>query len=310
MFDRILILGGTGFIGRNLCLNAVKNGYKVVVLSLNDPSIDEKINEVVYLQADITSFFQLKEKIGNSSFEYIVNLSGYINHCKFSDGGKKVISVHFEGVQNILRVINQDSLKRFVQIGSSDEYGNLPAPQSENMRESPISPYSIGKLASTQLLQMLYKTESIPSVILRLFLVYGPGQDDARLIPQVIQGCLSSEIFLASAGEQLRDFCYVDDVSNGILMALKNDKVNGKVINLASGKPIKIRKAIELIQKIIGNGRADFGKIQYRNQENMELYADISEAKNILGWRPITSFEEGVKKTIDSYKKKLNSKKD
>jgi nucleoside-diphosphate-sugar epimerase len=106
--------------------------------------------------------------------------------------------VHFGGVQNILQSVNLDSLKRFVQIGSSDEYGNLSAPQTEDMRESPISPYSLGKAASTQLLQMLYSTEGLPTVILRLFLVYGPGQDLRRFIPQVIQGCLSSGYFPTS----------------------------------------------------------------------------------------------------------------
>ena len=156
MSDRLLIIGGTGFIGRSLSLSAVKKGYKVVVLSLHSPNVEKRVNNVEYLQADISCFTELKEKIGDDNFEYIVNLSGYINHCNFSDGGKKVIDVHFGGVQNILQSINLNSLKRFVQIGSSDEYGNLLAPQAEDMYESPISPYSLGKLASTKLLQMLY----------------------------------------------------------------------------------------------------------------------------------------------------------
>ena len=304
MPGRLLIIGGTGFIGKNLCLSAVKNGYKVVVLSLRSPAAEKRIHNVEYLQADITCLTQLNEKIGVDSFEYIVNLSGYINHCNFSDGGKKVIDVHFGGVQNILQSVNLSALKRFVQIGSSDEYGNLSAPQTEDMRESPITPYSFGKVASTQLLQMLYRTEGVPIVILRLFLVYGPGQDYRRFIPQVIQGCLSANNFPTSTGDQLRDFCYVDDISNGILMALKNDKVNGKVINLASGKSIKVREVVQLVQKTIGQGKADFGKIPYRTGENMALYADISEANRILEWEPITSIEEGIKRTIDYCQRK------
>jgi len=153
---------------------------------------------------------------------------------------------------------------------------------------------------------MLYSTEGVPTVILRLFLVYGPGQDFGRFIPQVIKGCLSSAIFSASQGDQLRDFCYVDDVINGILMALKNDKVNGKVINIASGKSIRIRQVVELIQKTIGQGQADFGKIPYRTGENMALYADISKATSVLEWEPTTSIEEGIKKTIHYYQKELD----
>ena len=199
-------------------------------------------------------------------------------------------------------MVNLTSLKRFVQIGSSDEYGNLSAPQTEDMRESPISSYSLGKLASTNLLQMLHITEGIPVVILRLFLVYGPEQDFDRFIPQIIKGCLSSSHFPASTGKQLRDFCYVDDVTNGILMALKNDKVNGEIINLASGKSISIREVVELVQKKIGLGRANFGKIPFRAGENMSLYADISKAHKVLKWRPVISIEEGIGRTIDYYK--------
>ena len=306
MSGSLLIIGGTGFIGANLSLRALKSGYKVVVLSLSTPSLEKKINNIKYIQVDITDLDKLKEKIGGVSFDYIVNLSGYINHCNFSDGGKKVIDVHFGGLQNILQSVNLSSLKRFVQIGSSDEYGHLPAPQNEDMPESPISPYSLAKVSSTKLLQMLYSTEEIPTVILRLFLVYGPGQDAGRFMPQIIQGCLSSELFSVSAGEQLRDFCYIDDVTHGILMSLKNDKVNGKVINIASGKSIRIREVVELVQKNIGQGKANFGKIPYRIGENMALYADISKANSILRWNPVVSIEEGIKKTIDYYQRKTS----
>ncbi len=303
MPDNLLVIGGTGFIGRNLSLEALKVGYKVVVLSLNSPSLEKIIKNVEYLQADIVCLPELKEKLANYDFDYIVNLSGYVDHSNFSDGGKRVLDVHFGGVQNILQSVNLKSLKRFVQIGSSDEYGGLHAPQNENMRESPISPYSLGKTASTQLLQMLYRTEGIPTVTLRLFLVYGPGQDNNRFIPQVIKGCLSSVNFPTSSGNQLRDFCYVADIVNGILMAMVNDKINGRVINLASGTPVKISEVIQLIQNTIKKGRAIFGKIPYRAGENMRLYAEISEAKKELEWSPSISLEEGVKKTIEYYQK-------
>lgn len=304
MPDNLLVIGGTGFIGRSLSLEALRVGYKVVVLSLNTPSLEKIIKNIEYLQVDIVCLDELKEKLANYDFDYIVNLSGYVDHSNFSDGGKRALDVHFGGVQNILQSVNLKSLKRFVQIGSSDEYGGTLAPQYEYMRESPISPYSLGKTASTQLLQMLYRAEGIPTVILRLFLVYGPGQENNRFIPQVINGCLSSANFPTSSGNQLRDFCYVDDITNGILMALKNDKVNGKVINLASGKPVRIREVVELVQNKIGYGKADFGKIPYRTGENMELYADISKANEILKWEPFTSIEEGIKRTIEYYQRK------
>jgi nucleoside-diphosphate-sugar epimerase len=298
MTERLLIVGGTGFIGRNLIKGAVKQGFDIVVLSLNAPDDKKKISGVVYIQADITDFIQLKNRLPNADFDYVINLSGYINHCQFLKGGRQVIDTHFSGVQNLLQTLDFGALKRFVQIGSSDEYGNQQAPQTEEMRESPISPYSLGKVSSTHLLQMLYRTERLPVVILRLFLVYGPGQDRKRFLPQVINGCLSDSSFSASKGEQLRDFCYVDDISRGILMSLKNDEVNGEVINLASGEPITIRETINMVQRIVGYGKPEFGKVPYRKCENMALFADISKAKELLKWTPEVAIEDGLRRTI------------
>ena len=298
---RLLIVGGTGFIGKNLVIHAVQADYKVSVLSLNKPAKNQSIKDVSYIQADITDVIALKNKLSDIIFDYVVNLSGYIDHSNFLEGGKQVLDMHFLGVQNIFQCLDWKQLKRFVQIGSSDEYGNLPAPQHEGLRESPISSYSLGKVASTQLLQMLHRTQDLPVVILRLFLVYGVGQDDKRFLPQVIQGCLSNNPFPVSAGKQLRDFCYIDDISQGILLSLTNDKVNSEIINLASGIPITIKEVVESVKSAVGQGKPEFGKVPYRKGENMSLYADTSKASDLLDWMPKMILDEGIKRTVDHY---------
>ena len=301
MSNRMLIVGGTGFIGRNLVLNALESGYDIVVLSLNEPGVKKRVEGVDYVKVDITQPIEAKEKLAEGAFDYVVNLAGYINHCRFLEGGHEIIKAHFGGVQNLLQFLDWSELKRFVQIGSSDEYGSHQAPQHEEMRELPISPYSLGKVASTQLLQVLHRTQGFPAVIMRLFLTYGPGQDNKRFLPQIIRGCLADDHFPTSAGEQLRDFCYVDDIAQGILAALTNEQVNGEVINLASGNPVAIREIVELIQRTIGKGTPEFGEIPYRVGENMALYADTSKAKKILGWAPTVTLEEGIERTIAEY---------
>jgi len=89
----------------------------------------------------------------------------------YSEGGRKHLEEHFTSLKNLIEILPRDHLKAFIQIGSSDEYGNAPAPQHEGLRESPISPYSIGKVAATHFLQMLHRTENFPATILRLFLL-------------------------------------------------------------------------------------------------------------------------------------------
>ena len=174
------------------------------------------------------------------------------------------------------------------------------------MRDLPISPYSVGKVASKQLLQMLHRVENFPVVIVRLFLVYGPGQKLDRFIPQVIHGCLSNKNFPVSFGEQLRDFLYIKDAVRGILMILTNNKLDGEVINLASGKPIKVMDMIKTISNLTKNGIPEFGKVPYRKGENMSLYADISKIQKMLDWNPEVSLNEGLSKTITSYKDKYD----
>jgi len=302
--SKLLIIGGSGFIGKNLTRKALNEGFQVTILSINEIPKEEVIDEVDYLRANILETkFDVENKI--KDFEYVVNLSGYVNHSSFLIEGDEVIDVHFGGLRNILKVLQWGKLKRFVQIGSSDEYGNQPAPQKEHYKEDPISPYALAKTASSYLLQMLARTEKFPAVILRLFLVYGPEQKHDRFMPQIINGCLSNKDFATSYGEQYRDFCYIDDVSDAILKSLKAENVVGEIINIASGNRILIREVIEKISSFIGKGNPRFGEIGYRAGENLELYADISKAKKLLNWTPSTSIDEGIVKTIKYFHDKL-----
>ena len=225
-------------------------------------------------------------------------MGGYIDHANYSNGGSEVFDVHFNGVRNLIDCLNKSKIKGFIQIGSSDEYGNNSAPQIETQREAPISPYSYAKVASTHFLQTLYRTEMFPAVILRPFLVYGPGQSEERFIPQIIKGCTNRQEFPVSKGEQLRDFCFIDDFIQAVFAALDNRSAHGEVINIASGKPISIKKMINTIVDIIGSGEPQFAQVAYRNGENMALYGDTTKAKEILGWKTSVSLRQGLLKTI------------
>ena len=298
---QLLVIGGTGFIGYHLLRLATEKKWSVASLSINPPKPERHVSGVSYLYGDLLNLGQIEKILWNRNFKYVVNLGGYVNHTLFQEGGRQQVEEHFTAIQNLFTVLSREKLQRFIQIGSSDEYGNAPAPQHERLREAPISPYSLGKVATTHFLQMLHHTEAFPAVTLRLFLTYGPGQNSERFLPQIIKGCLNDSNFPTSAGEQLRDFCYVEDVVHAIFLALDNDSVNGEIFNIASGRPVSIRVIIESIRGLIGKGEPCFGKVQYRQGENMFLYADIKKAKDILRWKPSYSLEDGLNKTIAWY---------
>jgi nucleoside-diphosphate-sugar epimerase len=160
----------------------------------------------------------------------------------------------------------------------------------------------MGKAAATHLLEMLYRTEGFPSTTLRLFLTYGPGQDASRFLPQIIKGCLENRSFPTSAGQQLRDFCYVQDVVEAVFAAFSQAAVRGETINVGSGTGVTIRQMIETVRAQIGKGEPLFGELAYRPGENMALYADVSKAKRLLGWSAKVPLEAGLNQTIQWFK--------
>jgi nucleoside-diphosphate-sugar epimerase len=120
-----------------------------------------------------------------------------------------------------------------------------------------------------------------------------------RFIPQIIKGCIENNEFPVSEGKQLRDFCFISDFVQAVFTILANSSVHGEVINISSGRPISIKQVVGMIVNIIGSGRPQFGRIDYRDGENMALYADISKAKNLLGWKPDFDLNQGLLETIN-----------
>ncbi len=297
----LLILGGNGFVGRNIIKRALELDWKVLNISLStahkflSPNVDN-------LHINLTDRYALEKDLKNKRFIYVVNASGYVDHSSYFDKGYEIITEHYFGLMNLIASIDKSALQKFINLGSSDEYGDNDSPQNEEMKENPFTPYSLAKLNSSKLLMMLNKTENFPSVVARLFLVYGPDQSENRLIPHVIEQCMLDKSFSVSSGHQIRDFCYIDDVIDAIFLILFNDKVKGEIINIASGKPTFVRDVILQVQKIINKGNPEFGKKPLRKGENPSLFANINKSHKLLKWRPKINLKEGLEKVIECKK--------
>lgn len=294
----LLVVGGGGFIGSHVVREAVRLKWKVDSVGLGDPMPYRRVIGASYMRADLTKPETLGE-IGKFKYHFVINLGGYVDHSLYSSRGRSVIASHFEGLMNLLDRLDSSRIKRFVQIGSSDEYGSLLAPQPEGQREEPTSPYSFGKVASTHFLQMLHRTEGFPAVMLRLFLVYGPGQDEKRFLPQIIRGCLKEEIFPTSGGEQVRDFCFIDDVVRAVFAVLDAEAAVGEVFNVGSAQPVQIKEVIQRVCQMTNKGRPQYGVIDYRSGENMALYPDCRKIRTVIGWKPKVNLDTGIQRTID-----------
>ncbi len=301
MKNKILIIGGTGFIGTNLSLYCLKNNWKITVLSRKKPI--KKIKRINYIIADISKIKDLKKKI-KPNYDYIINLGGNINHSSHN----QTYLTHFVGLKNILEVVKNFNLVKFLQIGSSLEYGGNKSPHNEKMKinqKKLKSNYSKAKFLSTQFLMKNQKKFKFNFTIIRLYQVYGPHQKFDRLIPFVIKSCLLNKRFPCSAGSQLRDFVYIDDVMRGIILLLKSKKGNNQIVNLGFGRPIKVINVIKKIKKNINLGELDIGKIPIRKDESLVSYPNIKKIYKLVGWKPKIGLLTGLKYTINHYKKEI-----
>ena len=298
---KILVIGGTGFIGYHIITEAKKRKWDITSISLNKPKKKRYHKNVNYKQVDIKDFKSLKTKI-NSKYDFVVNAGGYGKHPESSKSGKKLFNSHFLGIVNLVNILSKKKLKKFIQIGSSAEYGKIKSPQRENSVCLPKTHYALAKFSCTNFLQNSYQVNSFPATILRFFLVYGPKQDKNRILPQLIESCLKNKAFPTTKGEQYCDFCYIDDAVRAIFKTLTSKKTDGEIINIGSGKPLQIKKVIKQIVKTIGSGKPLFGKIKYKKNTNMRLYPNITKAKKILKWKPKLNFVKGLNLTINSFR--------
>ena len=303
MKKKILIVGGTGFIGFNLIKKLNTRKFEIFSLSRNKPKNDKKVSYVKYIYCNISNTKKLNYIFKEKFFDYVINFGGDIDH----KNKIKVYASHYLGTKNLANIFKKKKIKKFIQIGSSIENGKIKSPQRVNIikKSSELkSHYGRSKHLATKYLLSLYKNFFFPVTVLRLFQVYGPHQDTSRLIPFVISNCIKGNNFPCSSGTQYRDFTYVDDVNDLIIKSLDNSESNGKVFNVASGKAIKVKKVILDIKNIINKGNPEFGKIQMRKDEINKIYANIKSTKKIFDWEAKIIFNDGIKKTINYFKKK------
>tara|TARA_B100001063_G_C16773840_1_gene563586 strand:- start:1022 stop:1933 length:912 start_codon:yes stop_codon:yes gene_type:complete len=298
--SRILIAGGTGFIGYHLAKKCLKLNWSVDSISTKLPRAKRKLKKVKYFKLDISNRKSLTKNI-LKDYDYVVNLAGYVDH---SDK-KKTIDSHFDGCRNLATFFLNKNIKRFIQVGSSIEYGKIKSPQKENKKNSQktYSFYGKAKLLSTKFLLKLKKKHNFPATILRLYLVYGPYQDVNRIIPFTIMNAINDVKFDCSSGNQLRDFIYIEDLVIAIIKIIKNENLNGEIINIGSGKPLSIKKLIIKICKLSKGGKPQFGKIPFRKDEILKLYPNLSKIKKVIKWETKVNLDQGLKKTIKYFKK-------
>jgi nucleoside-diphosphate-sugar epimerase len=295
---KILIVGGSGFIGYHLAKGCLKKKWNVVSISTHKPKKKRYLKKVKYIICDISEKKILKKKI-KEKFNYVVNLGGHVDHSN----SKKTFLSHYIGLKNLAEIFQLKKPELFLQIGSGGEYGKSKSPHTEeNENKLGKSVYYKSKFLASEHLVSLFRKKNFPSTILRLYQIYGPRQDKNRIVPIAIDNCLKNKIFNCSSGLQWRDFLYVQDLVNCIFKVFRyKNRVKGEIINIGSGKTMQVKKIISLVREKIGKGRPLFGKIKMREDEILKVYPSIKKANKILNWKPSTHLSRGLQFTINDY---------
>ena len=302
---RVLITGADGFIGRKLCRALTKESVNIIALSRSVARIDCVSEQH---DVDIRDEVSVVGVIRRTQPNIVVHLAANKNRGVDYNAYSEAYMTNLIGSLNLIKACRElPRLTKFVFLGSSDEYGELPAPFKESDEEAPVNAYGASKLAVTELLKSLSRSIQFPSVILRPTVVYGPGQDESMFIPALVKTLIAGKNFDMTLGEQTRDFVYVSDLVEAIIKSFSATNVDGKVINISSCKPIRIDALAKMTAKLLSESAESllvFGAKEYRLGEAMNYWADNNLAMHLLGWSPQVSINDGIKQTIEFFKTK------
>ena len=200
-------------------------------------------------------------------------------------------------------------LEKFVNIGSSSEYGPKTKPMKEIDLASPIFPYGITKLTQTNFAKYFFVKNGLPSVTLRLFSVYGPLEEPGRLIYDIMTSILRKNILKLASKKAKRDFIFVDDVIESIEKISKTPNIEGNIFNVGSGKEYSIEEVVNIVQsKLKKDLKVSWGNIEKQRsfETNNHWIANISKIKKEIKWNPKVNFEKGLAKTFEWYENNTN----
>lgn len=308
----VLITGAEGFIGSHLTRRLADARARVAALVrpgadlFRLSGLEDKI-EIHPL--DIRQSGPLAELVASLRPRLVFHLAAVTDPSRSPDGIDRCLEVNLGGTLNLLRALERLTCERLVAVDTAETYGRNPAPFREDMVPDPISPYSLSKAAATLLCRTWAAAYGFPVTVLRLFLVYGPGQGLERFLPQLISAGISGRPFRMTAGEQTREYTYIDDAVEGFLAAASASPGRGEVYNLGTAEEITLNRLVEVVEKRIGRRiNRDPEPLPYRRREITRFVGDHSRIKRDLQWQPKVNLEEGLARTVDWSRKLLESR--
>lgn len=309
----VLVTGGAGFIGSHLVRGLLSAGARVRVLENFFSSDIENLAEVQkhidLVRGDITDLDVCRKAAADVKVVFHLAARGSVPGSVADPIGYN--SVNINGTLNVLEAARLNGVKRVVYSASSSAYGDtVELPKKESMMPVPKSPYAVGKYTSELYAAVYSSVYNLSTISLRYFNVFGPRQNPksqyAAVIPAfVAAGVEGRRPVIYGDGGQTRDFCHVDNVVYANMLAGQCTRpLAGEVVNIACGQNISLLHLLEKIGKLLGKTITAEHQ-PARAGDVRDSLADISTAKEVIGYEPKVYFDDGLKQTVDWYRTKL-----
>ena len=304
----VLVTGGGGFIGSRLCERLVQSDANVRafvrytsraeigLLRFLEPDILKKIE---IIRGDLRDFSAVAQAL--RGVDIVFHLGALISIPYSYVHPVETVQTNLLGTLNILEACRKSGAK-LVHTSTSEVYGTaLRVPIDEDHPLQGQSPYSASKIGADKLVESYFRSFGLPTVTVRPFNTYGPGQSTRAVIPTIITQALAGGVVRLGNLDAIRDFTYLDDTVEGFLLTAQADTWNGETYNLGSGEEISIGAIAALIFRLMGKQaeiQLEKNRLRPEKSEVLRLISDNRKAKLELGWQPTVGMEEGLQRTI------------